>query len=498
MSTAIKILAVFAIILFCLQVFSDNKAEVDLWGNVGFVSRPPWAKEFKYTNTYSFTEPDRPWINHEWLAEYLLHSVYTRFGNTGLIVYKILIGMCVTGILCLAMNAAGVSAGLGFLWLVLIISVMGYGFSMRPHLLTYFLYALFLLILQRHKMSGSKIVYIIPLLGIVWANLHGAFFVGAILLGIFLIAEIIKRSRRAAPLVLVTALFIAATFINPYGIRLWQYIFYSAGISRPFLSEWAPFLNMELVAEHVDFVFLALASVFSIFFSRRHKDMANLAVLFVSFAAAIAMRRNIPLFAITAAFVVPGYLEDIAGQPIKRIFGKFSMSIVAAVLFLFCFVSVGYTFFFNKSDFRQIEVEQISFPVSAVSFMKENGISGNAVIFFNWAEYAIWKLYPDCRVFLDGRLCSAYSVNTINDFFNFLYLGKGWENALRGYPTDIVLIHRGNPVYARMLSMPGWVNVYNDRIAGLFLKKSGHVVFFSRFERGDIRYPQLRKYEYFP
>jgi len=496
--TAIKILAVFAVVLFCLQVTSDNKAEVDLWGNVGFVTGMPWGNDFNYTNTYSFTEPGRSWINHEWLAEYILHRVYARFGNAGLVLYKILVGMCVTGVLYLAINSAGSSAGLGFLWLVLIVSVMGYGFSTRPHLLTYFLYALFLLILRRHKISGSATIYILPLAGILWANLHGAFFIGAILLGIFTITEIINKGRRVMELALVTALFIAATFINPYGARLWQFIFYSAGIPRPFLSEWASLLNMEFVMVHIDFVFLSLASLAVIFFSRKPKDITGLAVLFVSFAAAIAMRRNIPLFAITAAFVVPVYLEDAAGEPVKRIFEKFSAPAVAAALFLFCVLSAGYTLFFNKTDFRQIEVEQKSFPVAAVSFMKENGISGNAVIFFNWAEYCIWKLYPDCRVFLDGRLCSAYSVKTINDFFNFLYLGEGWGDALSDYPADIALIHRLNPVYARMLSMPGWANVYNDKIAGLFLKKSGHEAFFSKLERGDIRYPKPRKYEYFP
>ncbi len=34
-------LAVGAVVCFALQVFSDNKADVDLWGNVGFVRALP-------------------------------------------------------------------------------------------------------------------------------------------------------------------------------------------------------------------------------------------------------------------------------------------------------------------------------------------------------------------------------------------------------------------------------------------------------------------------
>jgi len=501
MNRVVRLLAVLAVILFCLHAFSDNKAELDLWGNVGFVKSFPWDADFKYTNTFSFTEPDRAWINHEWLSEYILHYIFVHFASFGLLLYKILVGMILTGILYLSMKGRRVSGVVAFFWIILAISTIGYGFSTRPHLLTYILYAVFLFILCLYKIYNSRYVYLLPVLGILWANLHGAFFIGAVLLSIFLICEIFGSNpsrKRILTLAVVTVLFFAATLVNPYGWRLWKFIIYSAAIARPYLSEWAPFVRIEYLLEHIDFVMLGLISFFSVAFSRKAKNRTELVILASSFAGAISMRRNIPLFAITAAFVVPKYIDDAAGQSLKRMLTKCRPVITAIVLFMFAGISLLYALRFDKTDFTRIEISQRSFPVGAFLFMKENKISGNAIVFFNWAEYSIWKTYPDCRVFLDGRLCSSYSVKTINDYLDFIYLRDGWYKALKNYPTDIVLIHKGNPVYSKMLLDSDWFIAFNDNISALFLKKAGHEVFLSRVEKGEIRHPIIGTHEYFP
>lgn len=532
MNKLIKVLATLAIVVFCLHVFSDNKADVDLWGNVGFVKAPPWTQDFKYVNTFSFTEPQHQWFNHEWLGQYLLHVTYTHLGNLGLLALKLILGLCVIAMIYLAMRESCKSGPVKFLWLLLVISTMGYGFSTRPHLFTYVLYTFFLLSLWKDRSLSVKHLFLIPLLGIIWVNLHGAFFIGLILLILYLIFELIKAINRDSDhlqirdsdhllhesktfnkwslsltrqingrcpyLIYLIILFIAASFVNPYGLKLWRFIFYSATIFRPYLSEWAPFTRIEYLGEHIDFVILSLLSIFAVCFSRKVKDITRLGILFALFIAAIMMRRNIPLFAITAAFVVPQYIEDAVGRPLDKIFSRISQSVAVVILSLFIVISAYYTLTFNKENPVEIEVPQDRFPADIISFMKANEISGNALVFFDWAEYCIWRLYPDCRVFLDGRLCSAYSLKAINDYFNFLYLGRDWENALKNYPTDIVLIHKANPAYVNMLSRVGWMLVYEDKIAGLFLKRSKHTKFFTRLEGGEIKYPIAKDYEYFP
>ncbi|NQU74171.1 MAG: hypothetical protein HQ547_05630, partial [Candidatus Omnitrophica bacterium] len=398
MSKIIKILAVAAIIIFCLQVFLDNKADVDLWGNTGFVTALPWQADFKYENTFSFTEPQHPWINHEWLSQYILHTTHRLFGNMGLLLLKGILGLCVVYMIHSAMKETCKVGAVKFLFLLLVISVMGYGFSTRPHLFTYLLYAFFILSLRKLYLNNIKFVLLFGLLGTLWANLHGAFFIGALLLAIYFAVSLVQeKSKRSsnnlALLAMAIALFVAATFINPYGARLWNFLYYSTAKFRPYLSEWAPCLSLAYLGEHMDFVVLSLISLLAVYFSKKKKDVALVWILGIVFVSAVAIRRNIPLFAITAGFIVPEHLESAAGKTVKKIFSRFSQQVLAIALSIFVIFSMWGTLFFNKTNPVEIEIPQDQFPVSVISFMRINEISGNALVFFDWAEYCIRELY---------------------------------------------------------------------------------------------------------
>jgi hypothetical protein len=501
----IRLLAVAAVFVFCLHVFSDNKADVDLWGNIGFVQAPAWASEFHHKNTFSFTEPDHRWVNHEWGAEYILHVTHEHFGNSGLLALKIGLGLCVVLLMYASIRADCPSAGIRFFYLLLTISTMSYGFSTRPHHFTYLLYALLLLLLKGWPRNRILFLCLAPFLGMLWANLHGAFFIGALLIGIYIILETTRTShvndttpRHIKELGAALALFVAASLINPYGSKLWGFILDSAGMPRPYLSEWAPFDRTAYLAIHPDFVMLAIISFAAILFSSKPKDITWTGILATSFVSAIVLRRNIPLFAITAAFVVPLHIDDIAAKPLEKLGAAIPKRLIVGALCIFMIVSGWYALYFDKSNPFEIEVPQDRFPSGIVHFMKENKLSGNALVFFDWAEYSIWQLYPDCRQFLDGRFSDAYSKQTIEDYFNFIYCKQGWENALNDYPTDIVLIHKGNPVYNKMTLRDDWLLVCEDNIAALFLKKSAHADFMEKLSSGKLRLPNSTGTTYFP
>jgi len=501
----IRLLAVAAALVFCVHVFSDNKADVDLWGNAGFVKAPAWDPAFRHTNSFSFTEPAHAWVNHEWLAEYILHVTHERFGNPGLLAFKIFMGFCLVLVLYTAIKSECSSPPIRFLFLLLVVSTMGYGFSTRPHHFTYFFYALFLLLLKKWPQSRVFCLFLVPIIGVLWANLHGAFFIGALLLAVYMILEITKSShvndtvpRHIPELAAVLGMFVLASLINPYGIRLWSFIFESFTMFRPYLSEWAPFNRLEQVLIHPDFIALAVLSFVGICFSRKPQDITWAGILAVAFVGAIVLRRNIPLFAITASFVVPRYLDDIAAKPVNALLTSLSRRVIIVFLCAFILVTSVAAFFFNKVNPFEMEVRQDRFPGGVVHFMKENRLSGNALVFFDWAEYSIWQLYPDCTQFLDGRFSDAYSKATIEDYFNFLYCGKNWDNALKNYPTDIVLIHRGNPVYRKMTSRDDWVLVCQNNIAALFLKKDVHADFIAKLVSGQLRAPRTPPIAFFP
>jgi hypothetical protein len=304
--------------------------------------------------------------------------------------------------------------------------------------------------------------------------------------------------KRGLILLATIILFFCGSLINPYGLKVWAFIFQSAAKVRPYLSEWGPIHPVEHFFSHADFMVLALITAVAVLASKK-RNITSCGILGLGLAAAIVMRRNIPLFAIIAGCLGTCYVENAVGDKAAAIIARVPGKILALVLSLFLAASVFYALTFNKNNPLQIEVEKDKYPVDTLRFMKENSIEGNALVFFDWAEYSIWHLYPDCLMFLDGRFVSAYREKTIDAYFDFIYRAPGWSKALSEYPTDIVLIHKGNPVYKDMLALEGWTFVLEDNISGLFLKTDKHSEFLEKLKHPEgINMPASVKHAFFP
>ncbi len=475
------------LVLFAALLFSDNRADVDLWGNLGFVKTLPGQPGFHTVNTYSFTAPDNPWINHEWLAEYLFDRTNHHTGTTGLLALKTLLGF----ILLFAMMAGQRPSMRGpgaWIFLLLIISNLGYGFGMRPHLLTFLFAAGYLQVLCRvSRLRGIHALTLALATGL-WANVHGAFFIGTLLILAALLQELAVcairrqspfRSSRAGWLTAALVAGIALTRLNPYGWDLWKFIGESAGFFRPYLSEWAPFNPRTDFVTHPDFIALALVVGAAAWRYRRHISGTSHVALALSFLAACLMVRNIPLFALTAGMVAWPAVRPLVEGPLDSIRRVIPRPVQLAVLLLML-IPIGWTFHHRPVPHRII-VEPGRYPVALIRWMHDQPLRGNLLTFFDWGELAIWHLYPQYRVFIDGRLDCCYPPGVIRDYVDFLYATdpQRASAALNQYPTDLVLIHVENPGFLRMRNRPDWILVAISYPGALFAKQSVHAAWLS-------------------
>jgi hypothetical protein len=91
---------------------------------------------------------------------------------------------------------------------------------------------------------------------------------------------------------------------------------------------------------------------------------------------------------------------------------------------------------------------------------------------FEWGAYAIAKLAPDSRVFIDGRFEAVYPPQVIDDYFAFMHGTDGWERLLDAYPTDVVVVQRWRNIHPRLFTHPDFQNVYSDPAALVFVRRS--------------------------
>ena len=201
------------------------------------------------SDTFSFTKAGTPWIDHSWGSEVIMNLVYRGAGYGGL--------MLLTGLLAVvgAVFVYLMSSGGTYLraLVVLFASVTASVFwSPRPQMVTYAFTAALLFVLYLRRRRGVDMVWLVPPLMLVWANLHGGFAIGFLLLAGTIVGEAIENLtplddrghldwRAVRKLCAVFVVSIGAVCVNPYGPRLLTVPFTTASDSfSQLIEEWKP------------------------------------------------------------------------------------------------------------------------------------------------------------------------------------------------------------------------------------------------------------------
>jgi len=454
--------------------FADN----DLWGHVYFGDAVLKSGHLPTTNQYSFTAPDYPWINHEILAECLFALVFSRLGSPGLLGVKLVVGLATLGVLARAASRRSPHPLACAAALVVCASLMSWGFLVRPQIFTFLALAVVWERLRRWDDTRSwRSLAILPLLFGVWVNTHGGVAAGIGVLFIYVAARCrsLEPSQRA-PLVAIAALSLLALLVNPYGINLPIFLARDLLLSRQ-ITEWEPLppLTVSSPLQGVVLVYAATLALLVVgIFVNREKQPWELLVLGIAALATFRHQRHLPLFAIVAT---PFLAETIgsAGDVLGRGARIATLSATATGLLAFGIFGVALLQFARLvslySAFQgQIFVSPLLFPVSAVGFIQRNQLRGNLVLPFDWGEYAIWHLYPGCRVSVDGRYTTAYPDEVLDQSFRFLSGEPLWQSSLEG--ADIVLLDRRQPIVREMFGNADWQYVYSDNVALVFVRKT--------------------------
>ena len=132
-----------------------------------------------------------PWVTHEWLSEVFFYALY-RLGSYGLLIFTFSIIITAAFLLTYLRSPADTRPYVaGFVLLLGAISTAP-TWGVRPQMISLLLASLFLLLLDRYRAEG-KLKFLIPLpfIMLVWVNLHAGYFLGLVLVGIFIAGGVI-------------------------------------------------------------------------------------------------------------------------------------------------------------------------------------------------------------------------------------------------------------------------------------------------------------------
>jgi hypothetical protein len=119
--TVVLLLVVYAV---AFNKFTLMDADNDLWGHIKFGELIWSLNALPETNTFAFTAPDHPWVNHEWLTEVIFYLIYDAFDSTGLLVFKLLVGVTILTLLSSLYFAREKNAVAWFLYCMVLIPLL--------------------------------------------------------------------------------------------------------------------------------------------------------------------------------------------------------------------------------------------------------------------------------------------------------------------------------------------------------------------------------------
>ncbi len=195
------------------------------------------------SDTWTFTAAGLPWLDQQWGAQVALAATYQVAGWTGLAIFRAALVGLVAGLILLAVRwrapemRSRTAALLGLAAFV----VSAPALALRPQLLGMVLFALTLALLAARR-TRPRAVWLVPLVAVAWANVHGSFILAPVLVGLAWLEDVTARSTRARATFLAALATGAATLVTPFGFGAWGY---AVGIAAnrqvtAQVSEWQP------------------------------------------------------------------------------------------------------------------------------------------------------------------------------------------------------------------------------------------------------------------
>ena len=346
-------------------------------------------------------------------------------------------------------------------------------FGLRPQMFTLLFASVFIAILSSAFMRNmSRTLWVLPLAMLLWVNLHAGFAVGIALILMFIaMASIEKKWNQLKPLIITLAGCLAVVPINPHGFRMFSYPLQtlSSTAMQSLIQEW-------LSPDFHQFRFLPLAILMLATFAvlavspQRITRGALLGLLILSLAA-LRSGRHIPLFSIYAA---PIFAEHFSGWLESR--GRFALReqplnaakvlINLALLFL-----PGVVIVRELVDFKihEASYESRKYPVAAVDEIKRQQLDGPIFNDYNWGGYLIWRLYPERRVFIDGR-ADVYSDTFLFDYVSTLNAKPSWREQFQRFGIQTVLIEPRSSLATLLRQEKDWRTVFEDAGSVVFAR----------------------------
>ena len=427
---------------------------------------------------------DRPWVDSSWGFEVLTAGAYKLLGLRA--ISALLMGFKLALAAVTFLLARGWR---GSFWCAVLLSAIAqYVLVALPALPIFFSILFFgvelLLLLQSRRCNDVRPLFWLPLLFFLWANLHGQFLNGLLLLGLYLAAEatefllhtsgVSSFSAPAHSLAKVSAiagLSVVATLLTPYSFQLFPSAFQTA-YSKVLFED---FQELQALAFRRPQNFVLLLLVMAAFLAlgrQRSRDLFKLGAMGIFVMLAFRVQRDVWCVVFPAIAIIADALADSQHEPEPRKsspgwkWEKPLVAMLVLVVFLAAIIRIP------SSSTLMNQVSRV-FPVKACDFIRANQLPGPLFNAYSWGGFLIWYL-PEYPVSIDGRL-NLYGDEINERYFKVTDGTQRLETDPSFTGAQIILLERNSAMLKALTTLPvlraQFRVAYQDEVAAVLVRQ---------------------------
>ncbi|MDP2649679.1 MAG: hypothetical protein Q8P10_02440 [bacterium] len=445
------------------------------------------------TNLFSYTYPNFPFINLHWFSEIIFYLIFKFAGYDTLLLFTVLtVSLSFALIFFKSLKKGNIIS-------VAIISILYLGVlfertDIRPEIFSFLFLSIFIAILYSYREKFTKWIFILPLLILLWVNMHIYFIAGIAILGLFLLDEIVikrkeiflslKKSKRP-PAHLTTLIFIllisfTMTAFNPNGIngalypfRVFENYGYAIEENQNVFFLW----NLMNKTTILFFFISASALILSVLLTiKKIKPVDLLLAVFFTYLA-VSAERNFPLFVFGTFIAFSNSLSLITEKLFLKIQPLAKLNIFKSIISILL-LSIIFWQIFNIINQKKVGFGVQKGAKDAADFFLSNNLEGPLFNNFDIGGYLDYRFYPKEKVFVDNRP-GEYPAS----FFQNVYIPMQSEqdkfnNLSKTYNFNVIFFGHtdqtpwGKTFIKQIISNPNWKTVYLDDFVIILVKNS--------------------------
>lgn len=441
------------------------------------------------TDPFSYTQAGTDWPYKDWGTAVLLYGLSATGGHTALVLFKaaLLVG---TGVMLWWWNARqrAAPAVAALIATGLCIEAASFRFTARGATLSLVIVVGLLLLVQRHRAGKSGLPWAVGLV-VLNANLHRGVLLLPVMLAALAVVELLEAfvfprlrrakgdgepfvSRRRAMVATAVALGSAlATMATPFGPRLITTTISLMGQHSALLTEWAP-VEPWLVARlsPATFGVAGLGAVALLVRAWKGRDAWDVALVVLAFGLGLQSIRHLPYLALLLAGPIASTLAELRDAWEGRLRNVIALGASSAALAAVLARPLpGPAFGLTPAHFPERGVAWVK------SLPAQLSLQGRMLNQFGYGGYLIAHLWPEHRVYIDGRTDLIYPSEAVQRYIALSRDPRVFADEVKRWGIEWVLVDNAPPQgnFAHLDANPQWVLVHASRRALVYVRAHG-------------------------